>query len=353
MPSIYCISKMRINDSPYWREHVDTSHVIDGRPLLSLLRTILKTQGRRTLFVHAPRPRSVFLFLLLYRFLRPNRVKVVLQELNYDFRRYQQPKNALRWHPGRAWLSILVASCDHIICHSTQQVQDLQRLFPTRAQSIHFVKLPRGHNAPEAIETPVDQEAPYILVPGELRDFGIIFRMGDRLANASIPVKIVGRKQYLHQEGLDRITRDYGDMGIDVQYDLPPEQYLDLMAKARIVVIPTFNSGSANGQLTLLDAYALGKATICLDGANIWDYYDETSVVTYHESDETDLFNKIATLWEDPTARSRLKANASAYLNSFPTKNDFVRTIFAKCGIAPLPQTRDPNPSYASVHEKA
>ena len=335
---------MRINDSPCWREHVDTSHVIDGRPFSSLLRIILKTKGHKTIFIHAPRPRSVFLFLFAYRLVRPNHVKVVLQELNYDFPRYQHRKNPIRRYLGRAWLSVLVASCDHIVCHSMQQVSDFKRLFPNREQAIHFVRLPRGHNAPVPIETPADKEDPFVLVPGELRDFGIVFRMGDKLASASIAVKIVGRKKALHKEAFDRVMSHYGDKGVEVQYDLPRELYLDLMARARIVVIPTLNSGKANGQLTLLDAYALGKATICLYGANIWDYYDDKSVLTYHEGDEQELYDKIAALWYDPAARSRLKRHAGRYLDRFQTKDEFVRMIFTECEIEPATAARIPSP---------
>lgn len=344
MPSIYCLSKMQINDSPYWREQVDASHVIDGRPFSSLLRIVRRTKGHKILFLHAPRPRSVFLFLLIYRWVRPGQIKVVLQELNYDFRRYRNRNNPFRRYLGRAWLSVLVASCDHIVCHSTQQVRDFKDLFPDREQAIHFVRLPRGHNVPEPIETPAETEEPYVFVPGELRDFGIIFRMGDKLAKASIAVKIVGRKKDIHQETLDRLVSQYGGQGIEVQYDLPRPVYLDLMARARIVLIPTLNSGTANGQLTLLDAYGLGKATICLYGANIWDYYDDSSVWTYREGDDQELYEKIVALWNHPTARSRLKQNASRYLDRFPTKDEFVRRIFAECGIEPTVTTPMPTP---------
>ena len=326
---------MRINDSRFWREHVDEGFIVEGRPITSLLRVLRSTKGRITLFIHSPRPRSVFVILSLYRLVFPDRVKVVLQELNFDFHQFLGKGLSLRRGIRRGWLSVLVASCDHIICHSTQQTEDLKVLYPNKGKAIHFVALPKGHNVSRPRVAEPEDEAPFVLVPGEVRDFGIIFRICERLERASIPIKIVGRKKAIHQQAQQQVAMGFDCKGIEVEYDLPREQYLSLLASARVVVIPTLECHRANGQLTLLDAYAFGKATVCLFGANLWDYYDEGSVATYHAGDDDELLGKIVTLWNDQEARRELKQKAFRYLHRFPTKDEFVRTIFSVCEIDP------------------
>jgi glycosyltransferase involved in cell wall biosynthesis len=227
----------------------------------------------------------------------------------------------------RVLQDIIVHSTNYLIVHSSQQQEYLQQVYPKLRDRFKFVLLPRNHTVKESCFVEPEEEENFVLVPGDERDFEIIFRIASRLHEIHTPIQIVTRSA--NRGEIAALRKRYACENVSVHFDIPKSRYVSMLKKARMVVIPSHHSGRSNGQLVLLDAYALGKAVICLHGPNISDYYSAESVLTYKEGDGGDLLKKITLLCSNPGALTTLKKSAYMYLDRFRDKEEFVKEIFA------------------------
>jgi glycosyltransferase involved in cell wall biosynthesis len=151
------------------------------------------------------------------------------------------------------------------------------------------------------------------------------------LEERQIPIRIITRSS--NKDQINTLQRKYSSRNISVSFDVLKSQYVLVLQKAKVVVIPSLPSGRSNGQLVLLDSYALGKAVICTEGPHIWDYYGKDSVLTYKEKDSQDLLRQIDLLYTNPRLFRFLKEKSFEYLDHLGSKEDFVRQIFAETGL--------------------
>jgi len=84
---------------------------------------------------------------------------------------------------------------------------------------------------------------------------------------------------------------------------VPFRDYVDLLAGARVVLLPLPDGWASWGQMTLLQAMALGKPVVVTDVRPVRDYIAE-GCVTVPPNDVRGLMDAASALWLDGTLRS-------------------------------------------------
>ena len=119
------------------------------------------------------------------------------------------------------------------------------------------------------------------------------------------PVTLVCRPELLNEGELP--------IEVTVRPEVDRATYLALLAKCRIVVIPTRELGYPTGQSVLLEAMGLGKPCVVTATEALRDYVspDETCLVVA-PGDPASLRSAMASLMEDEGLRARIGAAARA-----------------------------------------
>jgi glycosyltransferase involved in cell wall biosynthesis len=99
--------------------------------------------------------------------------------------------------------------------------------------------------------------------------------------------------------------------GIEVHCDIPHKEYLNLLRRAKVVVIPLKNTFRSVGQAVILEAMALGKPIICARVAGVLDYINpEVNGIYYRPGDPQSLRKAILRLLDDNELQQRLGRTA-------------------------------------------
>jgi glycosyltransferase involved in cell wall biosynthesis len=99
--------------------------------------------------------------------------------------------------------------------------------------------------------------------------------------------------------------------GVELVYDVPQEELLDLMKRARLVALPLQDTAISAGQRVLVMAMALGKCCIASRTAGTIDYVsDGEDGVLVAPHDPAALRARIEELWRDPDRADRIGARA-------------------------------------------
>lgn len=129
------------------------------------------------------------------------------------------------------------------------------------------------------------------------------------------------------------IVSDYNSMNkvkpcdeTTVYYNITKSQYIDLLMKAKIVVIPLNNDFCSCGQIALLEAMSYGKSVIVARVTGTIDYIEDGSTGLFYEmGNYSDLRNKILNLYRNDNLRYKLANNALKYIKKNLTYNVFVQ----------------------------
>ena len=94
---------------------------------------------------------------------------------------------------------------------------------------------------------------------------------------------------------------------LTVFYDIPKQEYFDLLLKSKIVVVPLNTDFCSCGQIALTDAMSYGKPIIVTKVTGSVDYIeDEKSGLFYEKGNYNDLRKKIVLLSENKELRNTL-----------------------------------------------
>lgn len=129
------------------------------------------------------------------------------------------------------------------------------------------------------------------------------------------------------------IISDYKSMNkvkpcdeIFVYYNISKNKYLELLRKAKMVVIPLNNDFCSCGQIALLEAMSYGKSVITAKVTGTKDYIEDYNTGLFYEmGNPIDLKNKILKLYENDDLRYKLSNNAFDFV-----KTNFTYNIFAE-----------------------
>lgn len=273
-----------------------------------LLRFALKS-AIRSLLLSKPYPDTVvvgshleaLVFVLLRMLLVRRKPEIVLLGFIYTTRR-SAVANRLR----SVYFRMIFLWIDKVICHSAVEVQRYRTLFKTA--HARFIYIPYGlhiygRDRVSSIDTTGDG-TPYILTAGRSgRDYATLFE-----AVAPLPIDLhVVCDNDAALAGLlipsnVRILRNCYDTA-----------YVDELQHAQFVVIPLAVNDISAGQMVLIQAMALAKASIITRTATVQEYVEhgeQALLVTQHSV--TEMRDAIGRLLNDQQLVEKLAANAVA-----------------------------------------
>lgn len=185
---------------------------------------------------------------------------------------------------------------DAVIWHATASLRFCTTACPTLAAKGHFV--PIGVSSAEFDDKSPEGDPPYAICVGSanrdwstlLEAFRLLPRVSLLLVGGSGPIKSWPRN-------------------VRVLPRLPFREYAALVRRARLCILPLAESPASYGQMTLLQAFALGRPVIAADVGPIGDYLG-TWTVAIPPADPLALAASVAALWTDEESRMALGRTA-------------------------------------------
>ena len=209
---------------------------------------------------------------------------------------------ANRMRPGLTRiLKVAVKPINAIICFTTAQKDWWTRSvgYP-RAVFIHLGHL--GHAY--AFEA---EDGDYIFSGGRIaRDYQTLLRATAELSQRIILV--VGNDPLTGKTGLEQTAPS---KNVEIYCNIPEDRYLELMSRARLVVLTLQDTQYAAGQMVLLDALAMGKPVIVTKTVGTVDYVEDGKTgLLVEPGNVLQLKEKIVLLTNNPELRKTLGKNA-------------------------------------------
>ena len=203
------------------------------------------------------------------------------------------PSSALLWRL-KTWLYRYVArKALGLLTNSSAEVHSVARRYGLDPMRIRFVPLncdlpnPRFEEADDG----------YALSAGRtLRDYDTLLttiRMTD------IPWQVVCGQNDLREPDLP--------LNVRVLREIPRDEYLETLRRARVVVLPLLPTERATGQVVMMEAMAMGKPVVTTRSPGTIDTirHGENGILV-DPSDPTDLSDAVQRLWNDEALRRRL-----------------------------------------------
>lgn len=190
--------------------------------------------------------------------------------------------------------------------------QGLTEVYGIPPERCVFIPFKVNLSPSEVAGAPAGEE--YVLCFGRsLRDFDTFF---DAMARLPLPGAIArADPTELHRHGA-RFTRPLDALPANVRQledDGTPRAQLDMLARAKLVVIPVLKSSIvASGISTALNAMRLGKCVIGSEGPGMSDIFSQ-EVLTVPAEDPAALAAMIDRAWHDDALRQRTAAAGLAY----------------------------------------
>lgn len=212
-----------------------------------------------------------------------------------------------------AWLR----RCDRVLVIRTGDVETLRRRFGVRVDQCTFVPFPADASiTPAAAECEDD----YLYASGHAhRDWSTLLAalaiVPHRAVIATshpliVPPAAIGRVQLLPM--------------------VSPDEGRQLMAKARVVVVPMYETELPAGPLLLLDAMAMGKAIVATRVNGTKDYArDGVNALLVDPGDATQMARAIDVIMSNSTIRLRIASAARATATQHFTYSSCMERIAA------------------------
>lgn len=172
---------------------------------------------------------------------------------------------------------------DAVIVNATGEIAPYAGMLNIPESRFKFIAWPSNIDDPEMIE---DDDGSIFAVGRSLRDWQTFFRAVDGL-----PVRCV-------------VVASRGDVAglpvpanVELHCDISHGLYLDLLKRARIVVLPLLETRRSTGQASFLEAMAYGKPVVVASVTGAWDYIaDRSSGLLYRPGAADDLKRAIREL---------------------------------------------------------
>ena len=214
--------------------------------------------------------RSVLLLGLLYLIFKPKKVTLVGYEIIFNL------KKSLRHKLVVYFWRLAIRKIDYLVVQSQWEVNYLADIFKTSYEKFKVIPFYTDDGA--SFQKRPDGD--YIFAAGRMeRDFTCLLKA---LQGTDIPVKIVADKSQIN------ILEDFRTPHTELLYNISKEDYLELLSKAKLVVIPLFNGNASRGQVVLLEAMRFAKPVICSDVPGTREYIkdNETAWLVPPENDQ-------------------------------------------------------------------
>ena len=330
--NFFCLQNLKINACEFWASQVDDTYTTYQSQYKNFLQLLRDHKDPKIIFLAG----NVSLFLVFFikslGAITAKQISIIVQEYNYDFNRIYNEKNYFKKYFKIAYLWIISFFIKKLIFHTSYQQHRYIDLFPAFKDKALFITLPSYHLVNINDQSVDAGDNIDILIPGHYRDFEVLNDCVNCLSDhVNVTFHIVTRKN--QKDIVEKLFNKYSDL-VKLYIDIPKKDYLALLKRSYIVIIPLKASGDANGQLVLLDSYALKKPIVCTSTVSLCDYYNDDSVRLYKSDNEKELTSKVIELLNDSDLRDTVANNGFAFLNqNINCKDRFVKEIFRLCNI--------------------
>lgn len=190
---------------------------------------------------------------------------------------------------------------DVFIVHSPSEVPSYADYLGVSAQRVKFVPLQRGRIKIPRLE---NATAPFILAMGSAgRDYKTLIAAADNLGIATV---IVTRKDIIENLPLSE--------HVAFRHGLSEVECLELLATARLSVVPLGNLTTASGQVTFINSMMLGVPLIATRCPGTEGYVeDDVTGLLVDPFDRVGMEHAIASLWNDPARCAELAGQGIAF----------------------------------------
>lgn len=219
-----------------------------------------------------------------------------------------RPEKRLQWGLTR-WA---LGAVDRILWHSSSSKSFCEIHCPELAAKGSFVLFGLDVAALAGLQ-PVDGD--YAICVGDyFRDWALLLEAWKRLPDCPLVLLGAGDQATSSLSNVLSLPRQ------------PFRRYVEMLRRARMVVLPVPDGWGSWGQITLLQAMALGKPVIVTAVKPIADYASH-GCVTVPDQDPQQLADAVAELWGNPKARRQLATRARRHVLSNFTEDTMGHAI--------------------------
>jgi glycosyltransferase involved in cell wall biosynthesis len=221
------------------------------QPVYDLLRIL--SRSRRYDVVITANLRTAQLYGFFRKIFRVRWPKQIVLELMLD-----EAKDKARWKLKRKLQESAFSSVDLIFVSSRSEIEAYAgRLGIPKAR---FRFLPFHTNIPEPMK--VQESDGHVLSPGKAgRDHATLARA---IKDLEQEVIVVSDRESVREVAFPENTK--------VLCDIPYSDYLELLRRCKVVVVPLKAAVRSTGQVVILEAMALGKAVVATEVTGTLDY---------------------------------------------------------------------------------
>jgi len=195
------------------------------------------------------------------------------------------------------FLRFCLSSVHCFICSSTKEIEYYRSELSLNKTLFVFIPLATD---PRFFETNSNSPGEFIISAGRTgRDYSTLLRAAEKIP---YQFKIVAGLNFRNSQMPNNVS---------VVHNIPLNDFLELIANAKFVVLPLMDKPISIGQTVLLQSMAMGKAIIATRNAGTWDYLDNNvNSILVPPYDEKSLCKAILFLLDNPSEIIRLGNNA-------------------------------------------
>jgi glycosyltransferase involved in cell wall biosynthesis len=252
-------------------------------------------------------PRTTLIYGTLNRLYSRNKIHIA-KELYID------EKDNFKGNIVNILYKFALKNIDGIVVNASGEIKAYSRIFNLPENIFHFIPWPTNIDNPEFVK----REGDYLFAAGlSLRDWETFFRA---VEDVDINCIVVASKKDVCNYKIPS--------NVELYTDIPYKDYLNLLKKSIVVVIPLIETARSTGQVCLLEAMAFGKPTITAKVTGAIDYVEEyTNGLCYKPHDINDLKNKIIEIITNKELRIAIATNGYRAILSKYNKNIYVKQI--------------------------
>ena len=303
------LTGIRIAQCPIWSRKTDYLFQDNEKGgVVKSIRQLLKQCGKYDVVITSG-SRSAQLFALYRSIFRRKTPKHIILELMLDDDRYD-----ILWKMKVFFQRVSFSSVDVVFVSARREIDVYAKRLGLPKDRIRF--LPFHTNIIEPRMVP--GTGGYIFSAGKTgRDFATL---AAALEGLDVRVVVVG-DQY-HLQGISFPPN------VEVQCDIPYEQYMDLLRGSSMVVVSLKKLVKSTGQVVFLEAMALGKPVIVTETVGSEDYIEhEVTGVLVPPEDIHALRQAILKFIDHPDSYQKMAERALEQIRERHTFEAYTRTI--------------------------
>lgn len=315
---IKILTDIRIDQCPIWR--CQTDYMLDGRG------GVVKREGRTPLSVRLVNLwqqcrmydvvitadiKTAQIFGLMRTLLRWKRPRHIILELMLD-----ETSDRLIWKMKQYVQRLCFTSSDVIFVSARNEIKTYALRLRLPEARLRFLPFHTNVIAPRMIEG----SGGYILSAGRTgRDYATLAAAVEGL---NVKVVVVSDRRLV--EGIQFPPN------VELHIDIPYQDYLDLLYRCSMVVVPLKKLVKSTGQVVFLEAMALGKPVVATATTGTEDYIEHgvTGVLVPPENSEA-LRRAVSEFIERPASYAALARRAFEQVKEQHTFRAYTGTILA------------------------